>query len=79
MEVGILQTLAGLTYVSVVSWQVTWGLEGLGWLPSLGCVFIGAEERLDALCLSIHQATQAGSWAVGKGSRVLRAQACKDS
>lgn len=46
---------------------------------ALGCVFIRAEERLDAVCLPIRQAIQAGSWTVGQGSRVLRAQACKDS
>ena len=46
---------------------------------ALGCVFIRAEERMGAVCLPIHQASQAGSWVVGQGSRVLRAQACRDS
>lgn len=31
---AVVLTVAGLARVSVVSWQVSWGLEGLGWLHS---------------------------------------------
>ena len=62
MEVGILQTLAGLTCVSVFSWQATWGLEGLGWLPSLGCVYWSRRET--GCCVSPHPPGYSG-WFMG--------------
>ena len=62
MEMGILQTLAGLTCVSVFSWQATWGLEGLGWLPSLGCVYWSRRET--GCCVYPHPPGYSG-WFMG--------------
>ena len=81
---AVLLMLAGLARVSVVSRQVTWGLEGLG--RPHACVqrwdvCLLERKRESGSCVSPHPAGYSGlfmgRWA--KGSTVLRTQACKDS